>query len=89
MISKTKNRRGDLSIPMQPELKRRVEKAARLVGKTKTDWVLKAIEVILHVQELQAKAQTEIAGIRHEQDAKFEEILVALAVQQKLGYLIN
>jgi hypothetical protein len=48
---------------------------------------LRAIEVILHVQELQAKAQSEIAEIRHEQEAKFEEILAALAVQQKLGDL--
>ncbi|MGB6542152.1 MAG: hypothetical protein WBF03_14930 [Xanthobacteraceae bacterium] len=86
MISKTKESgRVDLLIRMQPELKQRVEKAARLVGKTQTDWVLKAIEVILHVQELQAKAQTEIAEIRIEQEAKFEEILATLAVQQKLG----
>jgi hypothetical protein len=48
-----KNPAADLLIRMQPEFKRRVEKAARLVGKTKTDWVLKAIKVILHVQELQ------------------------------------
>jgi predicted DNA-binding protein len=88
MISKTKESgRADLLIRMQPELKQRVEKAARLVGKTQTDWVLKAIEVILHVQELQAKAQTEIAEIRCEQEAKFEEILAALAAEQKLGDL--
>jgi uncharacterized protein (DUF1778 family) len=88
MISKTKESgRADLLIRMQPELKQRVEKAARLVGKTQTDWVLKAIEVILHVQELQAKAQTEIAEIRCEQEAKFEEILAALAVQLNLGAL--
>jgi predicted DNA-binding protein len=88
MISKTKESgRADLLIRMQPELKQRVEKAARLVGKTKTDWVLRAIEVILHVQELQAKAQTEIAEFRIKQEAKFEEILAELAVQQKLGDL--
>jgi uncharacterized protein (DUF1778 family) len=88
MISKTKESgRADLLIRMQPELKRRVEKAARLVGKTKTDWVLKAIEAILHVQELQAEAQTEIAAIWHEQEAIFQEILAVLAVQQKLGDL--
>jgi len=88
MISKTKESgRADLLIRMQPELKQRVEKAARLVGKTQTDWVLKAIQVILHVQELQAKAQTEIAEIRYQQEAKFEEILAALAVQQKIGDL--
>ena len=88
MISKTKESgRADLLIRMQPELKQRVEKAARLLGKTQTDWVLKAIEVILHVQELQAKAQTEIAEIRYEQEAKFEEILAALAVKQNLGAL--
>jgi len=88
MISKTKESgRADLLIRMQPELKERLEKAARLVGMTKTDWVVQAIEAILHVQELQAKAQTEIAEIRIEQEAKFEEILAALALQQKLGDL--
>ena len=47
-------------IRMQPELKERLEKAARLVGMTKTDWVVQAIEAILRVQELQAKAQEEV-----------------------------
>ena len=65
MISKTKESdRADLLIRMQPELKERIEKAARLVGMTKTDWVLQAIEAILHVQELQAEAQEEILEIR-------------------------
>jgi predicted DNA-binding protein len=88
MISKTKESgRADLLIRMQPELKERIEKAARLVGMTKTDWVLQAIEAILHVQELQAEAQEEILEIRGEQEAKFEEILAALATEQKLGDL--
>ena len=88
MISKTKESgRADLLIRMQPELKERLEKAARLVGMTKTEWVLQAIEAILHVQELQAEAQEEILEIRGEQEAKFEEILAALAVEQKLGDL--
>jgi predicted DNA-binding protein len=76
MISKTKESgRADLLIRMPPELKERIEKAARLVGMTKTDWVLQAIEAILHVQELQAEAQEEILAIRHQQEAKFEEIV--------------
>jgi uncharacterized protein (DUF1778 family) len=88
MISKTKESgRADLLIRMEPELKERIEKAARLVGMTKTDWVLQAIEAILHVQELQAEAQQEILEIRGEQEAKFEEILAALAAEQKLGDL--
>jgi predicted DNA-binding protein len=88
MISKTKESgRADLLIRMEPELKERIEKAARLVGMTKTEWVLQAIEAILHVQELQAEAQQEILEIRGEQEAKFEEILAALAAEQKLGDL--
>ena len=88
MISKTKESgRADLLIRMQPELKERIEKAARLVGMTKTEWVLQAIEAILHVQELQAEAQEEILEIRGKQEAKFEEILAALAAEQKLGDL--
>jgi predicted DNA-binding protein len=88
MISKTKESgRADLLVRMQPELKERIEKAARLVGMTKTEWVLQAIEAILHVQELQAEAQEEILEIRGEQEAKFEEILATLAAEQKLGDL--
>jgi predicted DNA-binding protein len=88
MISKTKESgRADLLIRMQPELKERLEKAARLVGMTKTDWVVQAIEAILHVQELQAEAQEEILAIRVKQEAKFEEIVAALAAEQKLGNL--
>jgi predicted DNA-binding protein len=90
MISKTKESdRADLLIRMQPELKERIEKAARLVGMTKTGWVLQAIEAILHVQELQAEAQEEILEIRGKQEAKFEEILAALAAEQKLGDLAS
>jgi len=86
MISKTKESgRADLLIRMPPELKERIEKAARLVGMTKTDWVLQAIEAILHVQELQAEAQEESLEIRRQQETKFEEIVAALAVEQKLG----
>jgi predicted DNA-binding protein len=70
---------------MPPELKERIEKAARLVRMTKTDWVLQAIEAILHVQELQAEAQEEILEIRRQQETKFEEIVAALAAEQKLG----
>jgi predicted DNA-binding protein len=88
MISKTKESgRAELLIRMQPELKKRIEKAAWLVGRTKTDWVLQAIEAILHVQELQAEAQEEIRAIRVKQEAKFEEIVAALRVEQKLGDL--
>jgi predicted DNA-binding protein len=88
MISKTKESgRADLLIRMEPELKERIEKAARLVGMTKTEWVLQAIEAILHVQELQAEAQEEILEIRGKQEAKFEEILATLAAEQKLGDL--
>jgi predicted DNA-binding protein len=88
MISKTKESgRADLLVRMQPELKERIEKAARLVGMTKTEWVLQAVEAILHVQELQAEAQEEILEIRDKQEAKFEEILAALAAEQKLGDL--
>jgi len=90
MISKTKESgRADLLIRMQPELKERLEKAARLVGKTKNDWVVQAIEAILHVQELQAEAQEEILAIRHQQEAKFVEIVAALAAEQKLGDLAS
>jgi predicted DNA-binding protein len=90
MISKTKESgRADLLIRTQPELKERLEKAARLVGMTKTDWVVQAIEAILHVQELQAEAQKEILAIRHQQEAKFEEIVAALAAEQKLGDLAS
>jgi len=86
MISKTKESgRADLLIRMQPELKERLEKAARLVGKTKNDWVVQAIEAILHVQELQAEAQEEILEIRRQQETKFEEIIAALAAEKKLG----
>ena len=86
MISKTKESgRADLLIRMPPELKERIEKAARLVRMTKTDWVLQAIEAILHVQELQAEAQEEILEIRRQQETKFEEIIAALAAEQKLG----
>jgi predicted DNA-binding protein len=88
MISKTKESgRVDLLIRMEPELKKRIEKAARLVGRTQTDWLLQAIEAILHVQELQAEAQEEILEIRVKQEAIFEEILATLAVEQKLGDL--
>jgi predicted DNA-binding protein len=67
MISKTRESgRAELLIRMRPELKERIEKAARLVGRTKTDWVLGAIEAILHVQELQADAQEEIRALRGE-----------------------
>jgi predicted DNA-binding protein len=90
MISKTKESgRADLLIRMPPELKERIEKAARLVGMTKTDCVLQAIEAILHVQESQAEAQEEILAIRHQQEAKFEEIVAALAAEQKLGDLVS
>ena len=90
MISKTKESgRADLLIRMPPELKERIEKAARLVGMTKTDWVLQAIEAILHVQELQAKAQEEVLAIRLQQEAKFEEIVASLAAEQKLGDLAS
>ncbi|MGB9389459.1 MAG: hypothetical protein WCB70_05620 [Xanthobacteraceae bacterium] len=90
MISKTRESgRAELLIRMQPELKERLEKAARLVGRTKTDWVLQAIEAILHVQELQAEAQEEIRAIRVKQEAKFEEIVAALAAKQKLGDLAS
>jgi uncharacterized protein (DUF1778 family) len=88
MIGKTKESgRADLLIRMQPELRERIEKAARLVRMTKTEWVLQAIKAILHVQELQAEAQQEILEIRGELEAKFEEILAALAAEQKLGDL--
>ena len=83
MISKTKESgRADLLVRMPPELKKRIEKAARLVGMTKTDWVLQAIEAILHVQELQADAQEEILEIRRQQETKFEEIIAALAAEK-------
>jgi predicted DNA-binding protein len=78
-----KSGRADLLIRMPPELKERLEKAARLVGMTKTDWVLQAIEAILHVQELQAKAQKEILAIRRQQEAKFEEIIATLAAETR------
>jgi predicted DNA-binding protein len=88
MISKTRESgRAELLIRMKPELKKRIEKAAWLVGRTKTDWVLQAIEAILHVQELQAEAQEEIRAIRVKQEAKFEEIVAALRVELKLGDL--
>ena len=58
--------RADLLVRMPPELKKRIENAARLVGMTKTDWVLQAIEAILHVQELQADAQEQIQEIRRQ-----------------------
>jgi predicted DNA-binding protein len=90
MISKTKESgRADLLIRMQPELKERLEKAARLVGMTKTDWVVQAIEAILHVQELQAEAQKGILAIRRQQEAKFEEIVATLPAEQKLGDLAS
>ena len=90
MISKTRESgRAELLIRMRPELKERIEKAARLVGRTKTDWVLGAIEAILRVQELQAEAQEEIRAIRVKQEAKFEEIVAALAAEQKLGDLAS
>jgi predicted DNA-binding protein len=90
MISKTKESgRADLLIRMQPELKERLEKAARLVGMTKTDWVVQAIEAILRVQELQAEAQEGVLAIRLQQEAIFEEIVAALAAEQKLGDLAS
>jgi hypothetical protein len=51
--------------------------------------VVQAIEAILRVQELQAKAQEEVLAIRLQQEAKFEEIVAALAAEQKLGDLAS
>jgi hypothetical protein len=52
---------------------------------TRNDWVLNAIKAILKVQELRAQVKTEIRAIWQQQLAKFEELLAALAEQQKLG----
>jgi predicted DNA-binding protein len=80
VISKTKQSgRADLLVRMPPELKRRVEEAARREGMTRNEWVLTAIEAILKVQELHAEADEEIEAIRHKQDAVFKEILALLA----------
>jgi hypothetical protein len=72
---------------MQPELKRRVEEAARREEMTRNEWVLTAIEAILKVQELHAETDEEIEAIGHKLNAKFEEMLALLAGQQKLGDL--
>jgi hypothetical protein len=88
--SKTKESgRTDMLVRMPPELKSRIEAAAKEAGISNNDWVLSAIEASLADRDAEARKRGDIEALEHRQEMKFEQIVELVALKNRFGDLAS
>jgi len=79
MTSKTKQSgRAGFPLRMEPELKQRLDRAAKEDGMSLNNWILSALEEVLAYRDAKTAAEKKKADIERLREMKFEQIMVLL-----------
>jgi hypothetical protein len=86
LTSKTKqSNRAGFPLRMEPELKKRLDRAADEDGMSLNNWILSALEEVLAYRDARGAAEKKKAGIERRLDMKIEEIVSLVATRDKVG----